>query len=69
MLDEIRDKLSLMIAYRYNNLIVGDNADGHGDKRDAMLATLHGDTQDGEQPVALCFRARTFVRIGDVFQK
>ena len=69
MLDKIRDEFSLVITYRYDNFIIGNDAYWHGDKGNAMLTALHRDTQDGEQPVAFRFRTWAFIRIGDIFQK
>ena len=58
-----------MIAHGNNDFVVGDDADGHGDKRNLWLVALHGDAQDGEQPVAFGFGAWPFVGIGNVFEE
>ena len=47
MLDKIRDEFSLVVTYRYDNFIIGNDAYWHGDKGNAMLTALHRDTQDG----------------------
>ena len=69
MLDEVRQQFCLVIADGDYDVVVGDDADGHRDEGYLRVAALHGDTQDGEQPVAFGLGTRPFVGIGNVFEE
>ena len=69
VLDEVGYQLRVVVADGDDDFVVGDDADGHGDERNLRLVALHGDAQDGQQPVAFGFGAGTFVGVGDVFQE
>ena len=69
MLYEVRYQFGVMITYGNDDIVVCNDADGHSDKRDAVLVALHRNAQNGQQPVAFGLRARTFVRIGYVFKE
>ena len=69
MLDEVGQQFRAVVADGDDDVVVGDDADGHGDEGNLRVAALHGDAQDGQQPVAFGFGAGTFVRVGDVLQK
>ena len=64
MLDEIRNHIRLMVTYRNNDFIVGDDADGDGDVGEATLSVLYRYAQNGQQPVTFGFRSRAFIGIG-----
>ena len=69
MLDEVWKQFRTVIADGDNDVVVGDDADGHGDEGNLRVAALHGDAQDGEQPVAFGFGTRPFVGVGNVFEE
>ena len=69
MLYEVRYQFGVMIAHGNDDVVVCDNTDGHSDKRDAVLAALHGNTQDSQQPVAFRLRTRALIRIGYIFKE
>lgn len=67
--DEVGYQLRVVIADGDDDFVVGDDADGHGDERNLRVAALHGDAQDGQQPVAFGLGAGPFVGVGNVFQE
>lgn len=69
VLDEVGQQLRAVIADGDNDVVVGDDADGYRDEGNLRVAALHGDTQDGEQPVAFGFGTGPFVGVGDVFKE
>lgn len=69
MLDEVWQQLCLVIADGDYDVVVGNDADGHGNEGNLRIAALHGDAQDGEQPVAFGFGTRPFVGVGNVFEE
>ena len=69
MLDEVGYQLRMVVADGDDDPVIGDDADGDSDERDTTLVALHGNTQDGQQPVALGFRTRAFVHVGYIFKK
>ena len=42
----------MVVAHGDDDFVVGDDADGDGNERYAVLVAGHGNAQDGEQPVA-----------------
>ena len=69
VLDEVGQQLRAVIADGDDDVVVGDDADGHGDEGNLRVAALHGDAQDGQQPVAFGLGAGPFVGVGNVFQE
>ena len=69
MLYEVRYQFGVMIAHGNDDVVVCDDTDGHCNKRDAVLAALHGNTQDSQQPVAFRLRTRALIRIGYIFKE
>lgn len=69
MLDEVGQQLRAVVADGDDDVVVGDDADGHGDEGNLRVAALHGDAQDGQQPVAFGLGAGPFVGVGNVFQE
>ena len=69
VLYEVRYQFGVVIAYGNDDIIVCNDAYGHCDERNSMLAALHRDTKYGQQPVTFRLRTRAFVRIGYVFKE
>ena len=69
VLDEVGQQLRAVIADGNNDVVVGNDADGHRDEGNLRITALHGDAEDGEQPVAFGFGTGPFVGIGDVFKE
>ena len=68
--NEVGQQVRVVVAYRDDDFVVGDDADGDGAEGIVPFAlVLDGDAENGEQPVAFGVGAGTLVGIGDVGQK
>ena len=66
MIDEVGEHLRAAVADRDDGLGTRDDPYRHGLVGHTLPAAVHGDAEDGQQPVVLALRSGALVDIGDV---